>query len=294
MKRFMEKIVLQNETAKKELLSATFLPKLGLNLASYKKNSMEVVDQTTKEAFFERFSGLGPIIGPHFFRMEENKIVHPLRKDLFPHIDRVLKRGQKDPFSHGIGRYVPWTVEHTCSTLSATLQGHDRFEGAYLKDLEGFDFSMFFEAKLLPDGLDISMSVSADQECVCGLHYYFALENKKGRILSPIQNTYNDGGTFKPLEKNWIHGDDNLLNLPIDGFVDYGFLPLFEKGSSWVKLHTGSRSLQVDYQGDLEAISCQIYSPKEADFVCIEPISAKNPRALDKTSNRFHAKISII
>ena len=107
----MEPIVLQNTTEEGALLSATFLPSSGMNLISYKKDQQEVIDQTTRQAFAERFSGLGPVIGPHFFRMQPFLVAKPVRKDLFPHIERVFARGQADPYSHGIGRYVPWTYE---------------------------------------------------------------------------------------------------------------------------------------------------------------------------------------
>lgn len=289
----MKEICLKNTTTNQEIFSATFFPELGMNLAHLKKGDLDVIDQSSKKAFLQRFSGLGPLIGPHFFRMEEDLVVKPLRTDLFPHIQEVLRRGQKDPFSHGIARYVPWNYVHKGNTIEAQLSGNDRYQGAFLKDLEGYDFSMEFRACLAPDGLEISMSVEADRECVCGLHYYYALEQKKGAIIAPVQPSYNDGGIFKPIPQAWLAEDNEFLRFNLENFADYGFLPLFENASSWVLLETGSTRLRVSYQGDREKISCQIYSPKGADFVCIEPISAKNPRRLDGNKSTFSAKISI-
>ena len=83
---------------------ATFLPELGMNLASFKWEGIEIIDQSTKPVFEDRFGGLGPLIGPHFY--QRNKATLPPIKDesLFPHIARIKAEGRVDPFSHGIGR----------------------------------------------------------------------------------------------------------------------------------------------------------------------------------------------
>lgn len=58
-------------TLKNKDLTATFLPELGMNLASYKKGDYEAIDQNTQGEFEERFAGLGPLIGPHFHHQKD-------------------------------------------------------------------------------------------------------------------------------------------------------------------------------------------------------------------------------
>ena len=82
----MQTIVLKNTTEKGEQLEAVFLQDLGLNLKSYKKDDLEIIDQSTQAEFENRFSGLGPLIGPHFHHQDERWIVKHIDESLFPHI----------------------------------------------------------------------------------------------------------------------------------------------------------------------------------------------------------------
>src|SRR5947209_3792431 len=102
-------VVLKSQTEKGESMQATFLPEKGMNLVSFKKGNLEVIDQSTLPLFEERFAGLGALIGPHFHRRLPETLPHIADESLFPHIARVKAKGAADPFSHGIGRYAPWT-----------------------------------------------------------------------------------------------------------------------------------------------------------------------------------------
>src|SRR5690349_11544962 len=113
----MEPIILENTTHDGSPLQATFLPDKGMNLVSYKKGGVEVIDPSTKSLFEERYAGLGALIGPHFHRRRTDALPKIPDESLFPHIARVKAKGVHDPFSHGIARYAPWKAEKKNNTV---------------------------------------------------------------------------------------------------------------------------------------------------------------------------------
>src|SRR4051812_40760409 len=111
----MKEVVLEHSLTDGDLLRAVFLPDYGMNLISLKKGETEVIDQSTRTMFEERMSGLGPLIGPHFYHRKDKDITFVPDETIFPHIARV-KAKSPEPFSHGIGRYVPWKYHASATT----------------------------------------------------------------------------------------------------------------------------------------------------------------------------------
>ena len=148
-------ISIRGESTDGQMLEATFAPDKGMNLLSYKKGDIEVIDQSTKGLFDERCAGLGALIGPHFHH-RNSRIVPPVEdKSLFPHLAALRAKGVKEPFSHGIARYVPWKVEASDNRIHAELSGKDEWKGVPIAQLEGQDFTMTYTASLESSGLNI-------------------------------------------------------------------------------------------------------------------------------------------
>lgn len=286
-------VVLRNTALSGEELTATFLPDRGMNLISYRKGDCEVIEQSTRSLFEDRFAGLGALIGPHFYRQSEPLIPKIPDENLFPHIARVKAKGVKDPFSHGIARYVPWNYLSTPASISAHISGKDKWKGTALSMLEGIDFKMAFDAVLTPHGLEIGMHVECERPSVVGLHYYYALPGGKGIVKSQVEEQYNDKGVWKPIPKTWMEERPNHLNFDLAQEVDFGFRPFSKDFSSQVFLQTEEYSLIVSYQGTNAENSWQLYHPKDSSFVCIEPLSAKNPRGLVLPTSCIRIKIEI-
>ena len=262
-----------------------------MNLISYSKGSIEAIDQHTKKDFEERAAGLGCLIGPHFHLQREEWIKPVQNESLFPHILIAKAKGYKDPFSHGIGRYAPWNFKAGKNTISAHLSGKDTWKGIPLAVLEGADFEMSFEAELTPEGLEISLAVSSERVCLIGLHYYYTLPKGKAIVSSVVKDQYNDMGQFKPMQDKWTKGDKNHLEFDLSEPADYGFLPYANDHSGEMHLKTSEYQMHVHYQGESDEVSCQLYHPKDATFVCIEPMSAKNPRNLSASSSSIKVQI---
>lgn len=279
----MTTIVLSNRTPQGEILQATFLPDMGMNMISYKKGEREVIDQSTRPLFDQRFAGLGALIGPHFHRRRAASLPKIADESLFPHIARIKAAGGNDeeivdPFSHGIARYAPWQVTATESSLKATLTGKDLWQGVALSALEGQNFTMHYQAELTPLGLQIAIDVVGETDTVVGLHYYYHLPQGRGRVISAVQPTYLGAEGEHPLSAAWQVDAQQVMSFDLDEAADYTFHPFPHAREGKIVLDAIDYKLLLTYLSPSQENCWQLYHPKGASFVCIEPISAQDPR----------------
>lgn len=278
------------------IYEAVFVPEKGMNLIHFTKGSREVIDQNTKSLFEARFAGLGAIIGPHFHHRNPQIIPKIPDASRFPHIAN-LSPGTKDPFSHGIGRYAEWTIlEQSEARLKAFLKGQTMLNGYLLKDLEGQDFTMTYTADLGADGLKIVLSVESETGSVVGLHTYYGLVDHKGIVEASVQKNYRLVSEILPAPENWNWIDENTVRFTIDDLfeIDAGFFPYPDVLTGDILLKTESHHLRVRYHSNNQENSWQLWHPKGASFVCIEPLSAKDPRKPHLTTSQIQILISIL
>jgi hypothetical protein len=284
---------LQHLSKDKKLIEATFSPESGMNLLSFKKDGQEFIDQKTATDFHTRFAGLGALIGPHFYHRPLDKIP-PLEQEIFPHITSLGDISKTDPLSHGIARYVSWNYDETSSSITGRLCGLDTHNENTLASLEGFNFKLTFSCQLTCSGLDIKYHVEAeDHPTTIGLHYYLSLPDKTGSISMNSQNTYNDMGTSKEIPKEWLDDKGHLL-FDLSNESDFGFWPNTEDNTGSAILKTPSHSLKISYKASSDQHAFQLYHPKDSSFVCIEPVSAKDPRAPTGSNHTLHIKMEVI
>ena len=290
----MSEVILTNYDSENQKLSAVFDPERGMALLSMKKGELEVIDQTTTQEFDQKRSGLGPLIGPHFHTHTKYEIPSFIDESLFPHIAFMRKEGKKDVFSHGVARYAPWKYRSSETQIQGELCGSDKWQGVALADLEGQDFQMTFEARLLTNGLFIKYSVKSEKPSMIGLHYYYAIHRKSGKVYAQVEPQYNDQGTIKPLPKEWTDGRKGHLDYDLAQESDYGFIPIELQNEYKVRMETGTHALHIHFlTPSAEEKQFQIYSPKNADFVCIEPMTAKEPRNPNLKHSMLECKIEI-
>ena len=288
----MKEAVLQRIQDDGNLLKAVFLPEMGMNLASLRFGDVEIIDQSTINIFNEKLGGLGALIGPHFHHRKE--IPHIPDETAFPHIARVKASGSDEPFSHGIGRYVAWNWNASDLSIDANISGMDTHAGVTLAALEGFDFKMSFKAHLLNDGIEINMHVDSEKmPSIAGLHYYYALDNGEGVVKMKVQDTYNDMGVWREIPDKWRNTEKEELSFNLKEKSDYGFKPNRSDFSGDAILETGSRQLHIHYETDSEENAFQLYSPDKATFVCIEPVTASNPRDAKQLQNHLKVRIQL-
>lgn len=255
----METVVLTHTSENGICTQATFLPSHGMNLISYKRDEIEVIDQATKHGFEERSSGLGPLIGPHFHRRRPEIIPKIDNEPIFPQSAYCKAHGITDQFSHGVARYVPWKYEQKEGVLKAYLTGKDLFEGVPLQVIEGQNFQMGMQASLDEHGLKIRLSVVSDTDSVVGLHYFYRLPNGTGTVKANTKENHE-------------------LIYSMEGAMDSNFHPSPQPCSGHITLETEEYILKTDYEAVSEENSWQLYHPAGASYVCIEPISAQDPR----------------
>ncbi|MBA3816620.1 MAG: hypothetical protein H0X29_08910 [Parachlamydiaceae bacterium] len=287
-------IVLKNMSPSNELLQATFLPDQGMNMISFKKGELEVIDQSTIPLFEERFAGLGALIGPHFHRRHPAILPKIQDESLFPHIARVKAQGVADPFSHGIARYAPWKATFTDSSVQATLSGKDLWNGVALADLEGQNFKMNFKANLTSVALEIDFDVVSDTDSLVGIHYYYHLPNGTGTVTSAIQSNYIGPNGKEALPDFIPLNNQNMMNFDLGKEADFTFYPFPNPREAKIILDTGLYQLETIYSCASQENCWQLYHPNGASFVCVEPISAQDPRHPNLTASSLKIVISIL
>jgi hypothetical protein len=286
-------VTLKNTTSTGESFEVTYLPEKGMNMISFKKGNIEVIDQSTKNLFEERYAGLGALIGPHFHRRNASSVPKVKDESLFPHIARVKANGVLDPFSHGIARYAPWTAEVKGHSIKATLTGKDLWNGVPLAELEGQNFKMIFAADLLPDGLHIDYSIVSDTDSVIGLHYYYHLPKGKGVVTSSVQPQIIESQKKQPIPSFWNYNEQRQLVYPLDQETDVTFYPFPDPLNGSIHLDAEDYRLNVSYDCKSQENSWQLYHPQGASFVCIEPLSAQDPRHPNLTVSSLKVHIQI-
>lgn len=275
----MDFVVIKNTRTDGKELVATFLPSCGMNMVSFKVGDIELIDQTTKDQFDERFAGLGALIGPHFHRRRKESVPKVKDESLFPHIARVKAKGVFDPFSHGIARYAPWKASATETKITATLTGKDEWHGVLLSELEGQSFTMQFTAEMLTTGLHISYSVVSATDSVLGLHYYWRLPHGKGQVTSQVQQEVIVNGVREQMPKEFEIDENQHIYFNAEAQeADHTFFPLPDPCKGIITLNTDEYTLKTTFVSPSQECSWQLYHPKGASFVCMEPISAQDPR----------------
>lgn len=285
----MNKVVLQRKT-KQGLLIATYSPDQGMNLTSLKLGSYEIIDQNTRSLFNERNSGLGPLIGPHFYHRNKDQIPELPNKNIFKH---TAKKEYPEPLSHGIGRYVPWNYEASDMSLRANLSGIDSYKGYSLASLEGFDFKLDYQVHLTENGLKIQYNAeSPTHPTIVGLHYYYRCD-PNAHVQIDSDTTYGDMGKLKPLKKSWITPEISGVDFPLSEQSDYTFRKESKKNEASATLKNNDYNLSIHYKSKNDEHAFQLYHPNNESFVCIEPVSAKNPRDAKLLKNSLSVEIKI-
>lgn len=292
-----ELVTLTNTTEAGLPWEAIFSPLQGMNLISLRKGSLEILDLTTTPLFLERYAGLGALIGPHFHHRKKEDVHYLPDLSLFPHLAHERAEGIVEPFSHGIARYVPWNYVHSSTQIQAKLYGKDLYKGIPIKDLEGQDFEMSLEAKLVHDGLILNLSIVSQMPSVVGFHYYYRC-SPHSYVEAYVQPTYRPQQSWQPLPSPWYDSTKHKLHFDLSQEADFGFRPFPQVDHPYplitLKEETTPHILHVEYTSSHEqATSWQLYHPQRSSFVCIEPLSAINPKQPTLTISNLQLKISI-
>jgi len=289
----IDPIVIGNDLEQGDRLQATFFPDQGMNLVSLKKGDLEVIDQSTREQFEERFAGLGALIGPHFHRRHPSALPKIKDESLFPHIARVKAKGIADPFSHGIARYAPWKAISTPNSILATLTGKDTWNGVSLAELEGQNFTMHYKATITNKGMEIALDVVSDADSLVGIHYYYHLPQGIGKVISHVASEYMNQRVRQSIPKEWGMDSQNKLIFDLNQEADYTFYPFPQPCQGVITLDAGAYQLVTTYTCPSQENGWQLYHPKGASFVCIEPVSSQDPRHPNLTVSSLKISLEI-
>lgn len=292
----MKAITIRNKSSSGELLEATYLPEMGMNMISFKKDSLEVIDPGTRSLFEERYAGLGALIGPHFHHRPLESISPIKDESLFPHLKNLKAKGIQEPFSHGIARYAPWSYQATETTIEGIITGKDTWMGVPLSELEGQNFKMTFKAEMTQIGLKLNLSIVSDTDSLVGIHYYYHLPQRRGAVISQVQDHFLEKGNSKTIPTDWDFDSQQRLNFSLntETAADYTFYPFSNPLEGKILLDAIDYKLLTTYTAPSQENCWQLYHPENSTFVCIEPISSQDPRHPNLSVSSLQIELQIL
>ena len=275
-----EKIVLKSTNEKGQALEAVFETTQGVNLISFKKEQLEVIDPSS-----------GSLIGPHF---GSRHVIPSIKEASFQQHIEELKKHHQDPFYNGVARYAPWKILSTKDNLfTATLISKDTWKEATLTNLEGQVFVMHYTAELNSQGLAVSLSVVSDADSVVGTDFRFKLPEGQGKVISDVKEIALRSGKEEPLPHN-LKNDTHTMVWDLANPCEYIFHPFTNPVSGKIILETESYSLETVYKSRNQENSWQLKREKDASYVSINPLSAKNPWFPNLTVSSIDIQFTIL
>lgn len=267
---------------------AKVCPSRGMNLVSIQYDTHELIDPSTRKEYLSNYSGLAPLICPHFY---ERDAIPKFSKEQFPFAKRRIDEGKKDPFSHGICRYAPWQYTKSKSGIKARIQGSDMWNGVALSDLEGFDFEATFDLELTDQGIHYRLSVQGERPCIVGQHYYYQLPAPGSILRFEGEEDYFDGTTKKRVPQEWKSTSGIEIPITPKTALDYCFH--IRGDTKRVTLASNLYDMHVEFSSSTGEPSCQVYRPANASYICIEPNSAALPRRLELKQNALEVSLLV-
>lgn len=280
-------------------IEAVVTPELGMALAGFSLRHVPILQKSRRGDFVRGRKGLGPVILPHFNQRAAFPELTPAMREAFPHLAYLAERRIRDPFQHGVGRYVAWEYETKVTDAMAQVRGfitgRSLFQGIPLNEITGFDFTAAITYTLADRSLAVRFDLTGTAPVTAGIHYYYALPPGASHVAMTVENL-GLGDDDSLFEFSSHQRDGKFYRLPLDRPVDTLFAPVAEeKGMARFSLVTPAYRLdtRVLVEGPPETAfgSVVVFHPEGTDFVCVEPLSEKNP--LEPKKKAFHSAISL-
>jgi galactose mutarotase-like enzyme len=135
--------------------------------------------------------------------------------------------------------------------------------------------------------------VQSDSPSVIGLHYYYALPSTGGTIKASVENSYRIQDNWKRTPSSLLDNEGSLL-FDATQEADFGFIPKSKNGFFEILYENADYTLKIRFQTEDEEASFQIYRPKDASYICIEPLSAKDPKKPLLKSSRLKVFLELV
>jgi D-hexose-6-phosphate mutarotase len=249
---FGECVVLENQAVR-----AVVSPAFGMSLIELAVDGEPLLDQSRTEPFHECRKGLGPLILPHF---NQRKELPSFDTEACPHVPHLRRLGVRDPFQHGVGRYATWRFRAEDGSVTGELNGEDLLCGQPVRAAAGFDFAARVSYRLTNAGLLLELEVTGDAPVEAGIHYYYDLKDRRSaQVQMPL------AGSDHSAVFDFEQAHNEIYQPARDGdWVTYTL------ATPTYVLRTRVR-VRGNPEERFDAVV--LFSPAQARFVCIEPLS---------------------
>lgn len=218
---------------------ATFNPQLGLRLCSLRYQGIEAI---VEESTFP--------VAPRFGERHPQLIVPPPPE--------LAWGGKGEPFPHGIAAHAPWRdLEVETHRIEAALRGSEEWCGTPLKELEGQNFLLRFEALFLGERLRFLLSCVSDTDSLVGYHCCCRL----------------------PKEAGYLEADDLFCEtFTAESAVDRALRPSKDPCSEEITLTTSEYLLTISYSCCCVENCWHLHKVEGTPFLAIAPLSSRDPK----------------
>ncbi len=254
------------------MLQAVVLPGEGMTLSSLQLDGIEAICQDRAREYQACRKGFGPLIGPHFNQRVQLPAAALENPGRWPQAAALAQLGIRDIWQHGVARYVPWDYTVMPDGIRASLTGRRRLAGILLRDIQGGDFELRLEMRIDGASLRIHYTAEADFPPVIGLHYYYELPDDRGRVRAPVTGWMQPHQPAVAIPAAWMDAAGRRLELELDRELDH----VFPLRPGPIELETSTHRVWTIPEMGVQSLV--VFHPGPNGWVCVEPLSAANPR----------------
>jgi hypothetical protein len=109
-----------------------------------------------------------------------------------------------------------------------------------------------------------------------------------------VQDQVRIEGKLQPIPSSWSFDSNQKLVFDLNEEADFTFRPFPDPLNGEILLETDTYALKTRYQSPCEENCWQLYHPKDAPFVCIEPISSQDPKHPHLTISNLQIHLEIL
>jgi len=176
-----------------------------------------------------------------------------------------------------------WEVE---KSEEENLTAKHRYEGEGEEQIYQMEGRISWDKEVLVS----TLSIVSDTDSLIGPGYCFPLPDGRGRLEGVIKREgFCEGKTVTLSEHS-----GKPVEIDLSHSCSLAVLPYLKPTEGKLLLETKNYQMEILYRSNCEEVSCLIYRPEKGDWICISPVSSKNPWKTNLTVSHVTTEIKFL